>query len=76
MREKKVRDLEFDVIELEEENKQLKSKLKGKKKYRRSSKEDLRQDNEWMFDKANLASKINDLTREGMFPKYIFLKER
>ena len=72
MREKKVRDLEFDVIELEEENKQLKSKLKGKKKYRRSSKEDFRHNNEWMFDKAYLASKINGFTRDVMFTKYIF----
>jgi hypothetical protein len=47
---KRVPDLEFDVRELEEENKRLKLELKGKKKYRHSSTEDLRQDNEWTFD--------------------------
>jgi hypothetical protein len=55
--QKRLPDLEFDVSELEEENKQLKLELKGKKKHRRSSKEDLRQDNERTFDKANLGVK-------------------
>jgi hypothetical protein len=47
----------------------------SKKKYRRSSKEDIRTYNEWEFDKANLANKINDFSRDVMFPCYKFLKE-
>jgi hypothetical protein len=61
---------------LEVENKQLKEKLNcSKKKYRRSSKEDIRNYNEWSFDKANLANKINNFSRDVMFLHYKFLKE-
>jgi hypothetical protein len=69
-------DLEYDLRELEAENKQLKLELKcSKKKYRRSSKEDIRNYNEWTFDKANLINKINNFSRDFMFPCYKFLKE-
>ena len=45
--EKRVCDLEYDLRQLEEENKQLKVELKcSKKKYRRLSKEDIRTYNE------------------------------
>jgi hypothetical protein len=47
----------------------------AKKKYRHSSKEDIRTCNEWTFDKANLANKINNFSRDVMFPHYKFLKE-
>jgi hypothetical protein len=61
---------------LEAENKQLKEKLNcSKKKYRRSSKEDIRTYNEWTFDKANLANKINNFSRDVIFLGYKFLKE-
>ncbi len=54
--EKRVWDLEYDLRELEAENKQLKLELEfSKKKYRCSSKEDIRNYNEWTVDKANLA---------------------
>jgi hypothetical protein len=39
------------------------------------SKEDIRTYNEWTFDKANLANKINNFSRDVMFPCYKFLKE-
>ena len=42
-RRKRVRDLEYNLRQLEAENKQLKVELNcSKKKYRRSSKEDIR----------------------------------
>ena len=75
-RGKRVRDLEYDLRQLEADNKRLKVELNfSKKKYRRSSKEDIRTYNEWTFDKANLANKINNFSREVMFPRYKFLKE-
>jgi hypothetical protein len=39
------------------------------------SKEDIRTYNEWTSDEANLANKINNLSRDVMFPRYKFLKE-
>jgi hypothetical protein len=45
--EKRVHDLEYDLRHLEADNKQLKVELKfAKKKYRLSSKEDIRTYNE------------------------------
>ncbi len=75
--EKRVRDLEYDLKELEVENKQLKLELKcSKKKYRcLVSKEDIRNYNEWTFDKANLANKINEFSRDFIFPRYKFLQK-
>jgi hypothetical protein len=46
--EKRIRDLEDDVKELEAVNKRLKEELKNyKKKVHRSSKGDIREANEW-----------------------------
>ena len=74
--EKRVCDLEYDLWQLEADDKQLKVELKfAKKKYRRSSKEGIRTCNEWTFEKANLANKINDFSRDVMFLRYKFLKE-
>jgi hypothetical protein len=74
--EKRVRDLEYDLRQLEAENKRLKVELNcSKKKYRHSSREDIRTYNEWTFDEANLANKINDFSRDVMFPCYKLLKE-
>jgi hypothetical protein len=38
-------------------------------------KEDIRNYNEWTFDEANLANKINNFSRDFTFPHYKFLKE-
>ncbi len=74
--EKRVCDLEYDLRQLEAENKQLKVELNcSKKKYRCLSKEDIRTYNEVTFDKANLANKINYFSRDVMFPSYKFLKQ-
>jgi hypothetical protein len=74
--EKRVRDLEYILRQLEAENKQLKVEIKcSKKKYRRSSKEDIRTYNEWTFDEVNLANKINNFSRDVTFLHYMFLKE-
>jgi hypothetical protein len=74
--EKRVPDLEYDLSQLEVDETQLKVELKcSKKKYRRLSKEDIRTYNEWTFDKANLANKINNFSRDVMFLHYRFLKE-
>jgi hypothetical protein len=71
--EKRVRDLECDLRELEAKNKQLKLELKcSKKTYRCLSKEDIRNYNDWTFDEANLANKFNDFSRELLFPRYKF----
>jgi hypothetical protein len=74
--EKGVRDLVYDLRQLEADNKRLKVELKfAKKKYRRLSKEDIKTYNEWTFDEANLANKIHNFSRDVMFPRYKFLKE-
>ncbi len=74
--EKRVRDLEYDLGQFEVENKGFKVELNcSKKKYRRLSKENIRTYNEWTFDEANLANKINNFSRDVMFPRYKFLKE-
>ncbi len=74
--EKRVHDLEYDLRQLEANNKWLKLELQfSRKKYRCSSKEDIRTYNEWIFDKVNLANKINNFSRDVMFPRYKFLKE-
>jgi hypothetical protein len=74
--DKRVHDLEYDLRQLEADNKRLNVELKfSKKKYRCLSKEDIRTYNEWTFDEANLANKINNFSRDVMFPHYKFLKE-
>jgi hypothetical protein len=58
------------------DNKRFKVELNlAKKKYRFLSKDDIRTYNEWTFDKANLANKINNFSRDVMFSCYKFLKE-
>jgi hypothetical protein len=74
--EKRAHDLEYHLGQLEADNKQLKVELKfSKKKYRRLSKEDIRTYNEWTIDEGNLANKINNFSRDAMFPHYKFLIE-
>ncbi len=66
--EKRVRDLEYDLRQLEADNKRLKVELNfSKKKYRHSSKEDIRTYNEWTFDEANLANKKKTLAGRSCF---------
>ncbi len=74
--EKKMRDLEDDVTELEAVNKRLTEELKNyKKKVRQSSKGDIRDSNGWTGDEAILANKVTKFSRDYMFPCYKFLKE-
>jgi hypothetical protein len=46
-----------------------------KEKLQTFEKEDIKNYNEWTFDEANLANKINNFSRDFMFPRYKFLKE-
>ncbi len=74
--EKRMRDLEDDVKELEAVNKRLKEELKNyKKKVRCSSKGDIRDSNGWMGNEDILADRVTKFSREYMFPCYKFLKE-
>jgi hypothetical protein len=74
--EKRIRDLEDNVNELEAVNKRLKEELKNYyKKVRCSSKGDIRDSNGWIGDEAILADKVTKFTRDYMFPRYKFLKE-
>jgi hypothetical protein len=72
--EKRVCNLEYDWRQLEADNKQLKVELKfSKEKCRCLSKEGDRTCNEWTFEKANLANKINNFSRDVIFLRYKFL---
>ncbi len=74
--EKRIRDLEDDVKELEAVNKRLKEDLKNyKKKVRHSSNGDIRDSNGWTDNEAILADKVTKFSRDYMFPRYKFLKE-
>ncbi len=74
--EKRIRDLEDDVKELEAMNKRLKEELKKiKNKVRCSSKGDIRDSNGWTGDEAILANKVTEFSRDYMFPHYKVLKE-
>ncbi len=74
--EKRIRDLEDDVKQLETVNNRLKEELKNyKKKVRCSSKGDIRDSNGWMGNEAILADKVTKFSRDFMFPCYKYLKE-
>jgi hypothetical protein len=74
--EKRIRDLEDDVKELEAVNNRLKEEVKNyKKKVHRSSKRDIRDSNGWTGNEAILADKVAKFSRDYMFPHYKFLKE-
>jgi hypothetical protein len=74
--EKRIRDLEDDVKELEAVNKRLKEELKNyKKKLCCSSKGGIRDSNGWMGNEAILANNVTKFSRDYMFPRYKFLKE-
>ncbi len=74
--QKKVHDLEYDLRQLGAKNKQLKEELNcSKKKFRHLRKDNIGTYNEWTFNKANLANKINNFSRDVMFRRYKFLKE-
>jgi hypothetical protein len=74
--EKRIRDLEDDVKELEVVNKRLEEELKNyKKKICRSSKRDIRDSNGWMSNEIILADKVTKFSRDHMFLRYEFLME-
>ncbi len=74
--EKRIRDLEDDVKELEAVNKRLKEELKNyKKNVHCSSKGDIRDSNGWTGNEAILANKVTKFSKDYMFPHYKFLKE-
>jgi hypothetical protein len=74
--EKRIRDLEDDVKQLEAVNHRLKEELKNyKKRVRHSSKGDIIDSNGWMGDEAILANKVTEFSMDYMFPCYKFLKE-
>ncbi len=74
--EKRIRDLEDDVKQLEAVNNRLKEELKNyKKKVHCSSKGDIRDSNGWTGNEAILADKVTKFSRDYMFPCYKFLKE-
>jgi hypothetical protein len=74
--EKRVRDLEDVVKEIEAKNKRLKEELtNSKRRVSRSSKGDIRNSNGWMGDKAILANKVTKFSRDYIIPHYKFLKE-
>jgi hypothetical protein len=74
--EKRIRDLEDDVKEIEAVNKRLKKELNNyKKKVHRSSKRDIRDSNGWTGNEAILADKVTKFSRDYIFPCYNFLKE-
>ncbi len=68
--------MENDVKELEAVNKRLKEELKySKKRVSCSSTGGIRNSNGWTDNKAILADKVTEFSREYMFPCYKFLKE-
>jgi hypothetical protein len=74
--EKRIRDLEDDVKELEVVNMRLKEELKNyKKRVRHSIKGDIRDSNGWTGDEVILANNVTKFSRDYMFPCYKFLKE-
>jgi hypothetical protein len=74
--EKRIRDVEDDVKELEAVNKRLKEEIKNhKKKVHCSSKGDIRDSNGWTGNEAILADKVIKFSRDYIFPCYKFLKE-
>jgi hypothetical protein len=69
--EKRIRDLEDYVQELEAVNKRLKEELKNyKKKVCCSSKGDIRDSNGWTGNEAILADKVTEFSRDYMFPRF------
>ena len=75
--EKRIRDLEDRLIEMEETNRKLKAQLQAAKKItsRGSTKIAIRNDNAWTCDEGNLADKVTSFCREYLFPRYKFLKD-
>jgi hypothetical protein len=61
---------------LEENNKKLKAELKASKKSNsKSTKEVIRNANDWTGEEANLADKVMEFCKDFLFPCYKFLKD-
>ena len=74
--EKRIRDLEEELIEMEETNRKLRSELQAvKKSTNRSTKYAICNDNAWTCEEGNLADKVTAFCKEYLFPQYKFLKE-
>lgn len=75
--EKRMRDLEDRLIEMEETNRKLKAQLQAAKRItsRGSTKIAIRNDNAWTCDEGNLADKVTAFCKEYLFPRYKFLKD-
>jgi hypothetical protein len=74
--EKRTRELEDKLYELEENNKKLKTELKASKKSSsRSTKREIRNANDWSGEEANLADKVLEFCKDFLLPFYKFLKD-
>jgi hypothetical protein len=74
--EKRIRELEDKIYELEENNKKLKAELKASRKSNsRSTKRVIRNANDWLCEEANLADKVMKFCKDFLFPRYKFLKD-
>jgi hypothetical protein len=74
--EKRMRELEDKLYELEENNKKLKAELKvSKKSNSKSTKGDIQNTNDWTGEGANLADKVMEFCKDFLFPRYKFLKD-
>ena len=74
--EKRIRDLEDKMIEMEERNRKLKVELQAVKKSTNcSTKIAIHNDNAWACEEGNLADKITAFCKEYLFSRYKLLKE-
>jgi hypothetical protein len=68
--------LEDRLVELENMNKKLKSQLMEAQRSRsRSSKGNIRRDNDWSAEEGRLADKIVPFCKNYLFPRYKFLRD-
>ncbi len=74
--EKRMRELEDNLYELEENNKTPKAELKASKTSNsKSTKGDIWNANDWTGEEANLADKVMECCKDFLFPCYKFLKD-
>jgi hypothetical protein len=74
--EKRMRELEDKLYQLEENNTKLKAELKASKKSNnKSTKGDIRNANDWTGEEANLVDKVMEFCKDFLFPHYKFMKD-
>ncbi len=74
--EKRMRELEDKLYELEKNNRKLKVELKvSKKSNSKSTKGDIWNGNDWTGEEANLADKVLEFCNDFLCPCYKFLKD-